>query len=495
MNGKIKYIAITGLVSLSVGCSVKTNPVTPEEVVARVANDRTEMFANQAPITGAITIGEAMARALSYNLDHRLKQMEAAVAARQFDFDKYGLLPDLVADAGYSRRNNSPAARSEDDFGEETLPNSTSQERTTETSSLELSWNILDFGLSYYTARQASNQVLVAEERRRKTVQNITQDVIDAFWKAWMAQSVGPKVEALIAENRSALDQSRSLVSQGVQNPEAALGTQGAMLNNINSLIETRERIALSKVRLAALINVDPALDYQVVAPVSLEVPGELTQSPTSMVEFALLNRPELREEDYRKRVSELEVRKTFLNYFPSLNLSAAYNRDENRFLENRTWNTVGWDVTWDLLGLLQVHKQKQFNEAEVEVADARRMALSMAVMTQVYIAISRFELSRESYDAATQLFEVRNSLARNSAARGSRASGMDELNARSSSISSELRRNLAFAETQAAFARVVNSMGIDPVPSQVESHSLEVLSREFDSRWASMIRGNLTNY
>ena len=60
--------------------------------------------------------------------------MEAAVAIRRYDFDKHGLLPKLVADAGYSERNNEPGARSIDlETGEESLPPSSSQERQSET--------------------------------------------------------------------------------------------------------------------------------------------------------------------------------------------------------------------------------------------------------------------------------------------------------------------------------------------------------------------------
>jgi len=57
------------------------------------------------------------------------------------------------------------------------------------------------------------------------------------------------------------------------------------------------------------------------------------------------------------------------------------------------------------------------------------------------------------------------------------------------------MRRNLAFAETQAALARVINSAGIDPVPNTVESHDLTTLSNAFDQRWIEIIKGALLDY
>ena len=34
---------------------------------------------------------------------------------------------------------------------------------------LGLSWNVLDFGVSYYQSKQNADRLLVAQERRRKT--------------------------------------------------------------------------------------------------------------------------------------------------------------------------------------------------------------------------------------------------------------------------------------------------------------------------------------
>jgi len=176
--------------------------------------------------------------------------METALSVRQYEFDRTGMLPRLVADAGYSKRSNDPGANSVDiDSGEETLANSTSTERTNIFSDLVFTWNTLDFGLAYYTSQQSANEVLIAEERRRKTIQNISQDVIDAFWKAWMAQSLQPKIDSLLAEAARSLQESKNLVAQGVQDSTSALSLQSSILNTINSLVEMRERVDLGKAR------------------------------------------------------------------------------------------------------------------------------------------------------------------------------------------------------------------------------------------------------
>jgi len=490
-----KFIPIALSLAIT-ACAVKTEPLAENVIRDRAASDVTNIFSGQAPITGPITLGEAIARALSYNMDARLKQMELAFSVKKYDVDKNGLLPRLVANAGYSERNNDSGARSIDiETGEESLPASSSQERETETSNIALTWSLLDFGLGHYIAQQSGNEILVSNERKRKTIQNVTQDVIDAFWKSWMAQTLEPKTESLLVEARAALARSRSLVSRGIQNSDDALRSQASLLSTINSLIETRERISLSKTRLSALLNIKHGTEFEVAVPTSLDVPAELAQSTDQLVNVALVNRPELREEDYKKINAQLEAKKTFLRLFPNLTLNAGRNRDENVFLVNNAWRTVGVDLTWDLMGVFTAGSRKRLDEANITLADTRRQALSMAVMTQVYLSVARYDLARSRYLAATDLYEIRNSLARNSAANGSRVSGMEELNARSSAIASELRRSIAFAETQAAFARIVNTLGIDLMPKTLENGDLSTLSNAFDSRWASMMKGVLVSY
>jgi len=153
-KGKIQLAVASTLLVFMTGCSTQVAPLTDEERQVRVNEDLESMFVDQKPVTASITLGEAIARSITYNLDHRLKRMETALAVRKYNFDKTGMLPRIVADAGYSRRSNDPGARSVDvnDPSQETLQASTSTERTNEFSDLIFTWNTLDFGLSYYTA-------------------------------------------------------------------------------------------------------------------------------------------------------------------------------------------------------------------------------------------------------------------------------------------------------------------------------------------------------
>jgi len=292
----------------------------------------------------------------------------------------------------------------------ETLEASTSTERENQFNDLIFTWNTLDFGLSYYTAKQSSNEVLIAEERRRKTIQNISQDVIDAFWNAWMAQSLQPKIDALLAEASNALDSSKDLVARGVQDSADALALQSSILNTINALVEMRERVDLGKSRLSALLNIRPGTDFKVSPPSTMDIPSLLSDGVEEISQKALLNRPE-----------------------------SGYYRNENEFLVNNDWTQVGADLSWDLLGILNANAEKRFHQASVDVADARRVALSLAVITQVYLGVSRYELARSRYASASELYNIRANLSRNDNSSGSRVSGIEKLDSRAAALAAEM--------------------------------------------------------
>jgi outer membrane protein TolC len=98
--------ALICLVLLS-GCgSVKPEPLTQDEIAARVNNDRLNMYRDQQPLSGPLTLSDAMARALKYNLDYRLKLMETALSRGLLDVSRQDMLPKLMTDAGYRWRDN-----------------------------------------------------------------------------------------------------------------------------------------------------------------------------------------------------------------------------------------------------------------------------------------------------------------------------------------------------------------------------------------------------
>lgn len=126
-----RLLFLCSLLLLLTSCGMITpEAYTPQEIRERVIDDRKAMYADQEPITAPITFHEALARALKYNLDYRLKLMESSLSKSLLDVSSYEMLPRLVAGAGYLARNNDSGGTSNGiDTGLETLSPSTSQER------------------------------------------------------------------------------------------------------------------------------------------------------------------------------------------------------------------------------------------------------------------------------------------------------------------------------------------------------------------------------
>ena len=199
--------AVAAAVLLMSGCSVTGPGQLSSDELVRIANfDQQKMFAAQEPVTAPITMEEAVARALKYNLEHRLAMMERAVAENLADVQSMSLLPKLTASAGYRDRSNDLASSSESlATGQMSLVPSKSSERDGTTADLELSWNILDFGLSYFEAQASENKAYAAEERRRRVVADIARQTRAAWLSAVSAERLRDEVADALKEATTAL--------------------------------------------------------------------------------------------------------------------------------------------------------------------------------------------------------------------------------------------------------------------------------------------------
>ena len=144
------FIAAAVTATLITGCAVAPHPITTAEQARRTDADLQSIFSSQTPVNRPITMYQAMARALKYNLDRRVKLMEAAYAHHEFKLSEFDMLPQMVASWDRTGRNNVYGASSTSLLtGTQSLEPSTSQDRHVNTTGLSLVWNILDFGVSY----------------------------------------------------------------------------------------------------------------------------------------------------------------------------------------------------------------------------------------------------------------------------------------------------------------------------------------------------------
>ena len=468
-----RFLCLGVAVLAMAGCTVIPMPLSDPERIAEAQADRLAMFADQEPLTRPLTLREAFDRAIKYNLDARVKAMEAAVALQDLDLANYEMLPKIAVNAAGVTRDNTEASSSTSILtNQQSLEPSTSTDRTRAFGDLTLSWNILDFGVSYFNARQAADRTLIAEERRRKVVQGLLQDVRRAYWRAAAAERLSAKLKQSIRAAEAALPSAQRVESEGLRSPLDALRYQKALLDLLRQLESVQWVLEGSKTELAALINLPPGQRYRIAATSGrgLRLPP-LPMSIMRMEETALLLNPDIREQSYERRITAAETRKAILRLLPGLNLTAGPHFDTNSFLVNNHWVAAAAYLNGYLNNLITAPTVIRRSENAEILSDVRRQAISMAVLTKLHIAAEQYQAATKEYRRASQLSDVDQRLYQQISNRvATDAQGeLEKVSAQVSALYSELRSYQSFAEAQAAIGRLYAALGIDQFPDRTE--------------------------
>lgn len=470
---------------MSYGCAVTTPKITEQDITNTLQLDRVAMFKDQEPVSAPITLEEAMARSIKYNLDHRIKIMENALSLRQSDLSAFDMLPRLVAAAGYSSRDSYNASSSMDvNTGEQSLAPSTSQDKSHFNSDLTLTWNILDFGVSYYQAKQQSDRTHIMTERRRKVVHSIMQQVRQEYWLALGAQQLEGRFAPLLEEVEKALKDTYRIEEQRLRPPIETLTYRKTLLETMKQLESFRDELAQAKPRLASLMNLPPGQSFTVVASSSLNIPKGPDEI-NSLENRALLQRPELIESSYNERISLNETRKAIARMLPGIEFSVGGHTDNNSFLVNQQWIEGGARLSWNLMNLISGKSQYSIATSQVEIAKAQRLALSVAILTQVHVSYQNYYSRKRQFELAKQLNDLDsgiNEQTKNQTQSGSQ-NYLNEIRSATAALMSEYRSYQSYASLQSACGQIVATIGEDPLPETVTSHDITTLSQAIGAR------------
>lgn len=472
---------------LSVGCStIQPEPISDEALVESSQTARTTAAAGVEPISTELSLDEAMARALKYNLDRRARLMEEALAHRQLDVAHFDMLPRVLAQAGYSWRDNDKTSLSRNPVtGEVSDIGFISQERQHSISSLGASWNLLDFGVGYYNTRQQADRLLIAAEKRRKAMHLLMQDVRTAYWRALSAQKLQGDVRAATKMAEEALVDARQAEAERLRNPVDALRYQRQLLENLRLLEAIDQELSTAHIDLAALINAPIGQRLTLVEPATAVDRAALDLPVALMEETAMASNADVREQHYNARIAREETRKTLVRLFPNLSFNYSVNYDTDSYLVNNRWNEAGIQLSFNLFNLFTGPAQMKMAEAGVALADQRRLAVQMATVTQVHLGRLQMVHALNQFDRADAIWEADRRISehvRNREASMTQ-SKLDVVANQTTAILSLLRRYQALSQAQAAEARLMSTLGVEPVIGSVSELSLGDLTRDVSLR------------
>lgn len=443
------------------------------------------------PIQGVLTIDEAIARALRFNLDQRVSRAEHALATRQFDMTKPEMLPNVMASAGYTTRDEDLTRRSVDSVtgGPSNANPFISQERTHLVTKLGVTWNLLDFGTGYYNAKQQANRILIAQERRRKAVHLLIQDVQTAFWRAYSAQVLRSQILETIKLGESALEDARTAEEERLRSPLDSLRFQRQILENLRTLESLDQELSTAKLELARLINIEPEVQFELAEP-STKFTDELFETPSAVLEEAAIRQnADLREQYYNVSNARLEGRKALVRLFPRLSFDYGFNYDDDRFLINNSWNEAGVQLAYGLLNIWTIPLQRKLSQAGVTLAEQRRMSTLMSIISQVHVSRLQYTNARRLFDRADALTQVEERIVVQMANREQVAvqGKLETVSSKTSLIISLLRRYQALAAVYAAESRLQATLGLDPGLENADNLPLEDLEstvRSYLAKW-----------
>ncbi len=480
-------LAVTTAMSTSLvgGCAISPLELSQDELSVIASEKLASVTAGQEAVSGPVDLYEAMARALKYNLDHQVELAEQAVRERELHLSHFSLLPTAVAGSGYAARDRYSASNSVNVItGTQSLATSTSQDKRLRTSDIEFSWNVLDFGLSYVKARQAADKVLIQNELRRKIALRIMEDTRAAFWRAVSAQRLLGKLQRVEADARAVEAEARRLATDQQTSQITALTYEREIVEIQRTIGELTRELNTALAELGALMNVAPGTVYRVTG-TARPLPRLPGSNMAELVHMAVMNRPELKEVEYRRRINEHEAHAALLEMLPGVSLVAGSNYDSNSFLLHNDWTNWGARASWNLLKVFAYPARREVIEEQDAMLQTKSLAVTMAIMTQVYVSRIRFAHAIKEHRIARKFRDVQNDLLTQirteaNAGRVARQTLVrEELNA----VVAEAKLDIAYAAVQSAYANIETSLGLDPfggfAPGEADVKGIAATLRE----------------
>ncbi len=491
MNSKstaplIRLANMLAIVTLISACAVKQPRITSDEALEIYNQDQNLLSEGQELLTSPLDLHQSMARAVKYNLEHRVRLIEEAAANLSYELAKNDLLPKLSASYNLTDRNNVNASSSESVItGAQSLEPSTSQESNRNISELKIAWNILDFGINYHSAKQELDRSYIAGASRKKVMLSLLQQVRHSYWKARAMTQVQTQITKLKKQADIALKQLDKVEGEQLRPPIQVLNDKRALLTLLQKLDSLYSQSKSAQIEFSKILNLPPGTELLFADSENVELPV-VSRNIDQFEKLAIQNSPDILSQIYNTRIEHTESRKDMLRMLPGIEFSYGNHYDSNKFLLNNDWREAALRVNWNLLNVFSYNEVKERSMTRNELAIARRQAISAAVITQVHLSWQAFQNTNQSLDYATRLNSIDqriSTLARQAKA-SQASSGAQSLQRDVQALQSQMSALIAHAEAQGSYGTLLTSLGLNPVPENYQQLSVTELADTLRSNW-----------
>jgi len=441
------------------------NPDSPEytrfiERQIIQAQDNSELNIYQISLDDAIELG------LQQNLDLRLAALETMAAGDNVSLEKLQAFPTVQAKANYIGRSNEGASSSRSvSTGTESLEPSISTEPHRRTMELETSWNLLDVALTVFRSKTASDREKIAALQQQKVAQDLTRDIIIAYYRALTAQENLDEIQTLRSRANQHLKNIQIALDDRLISGQDALQKQENVLNGLNKLSSITKDLTQADLELKQLLNLSPDTQLKLIS--SKRITNLKRQLPVSdeiskLEQYALLHRPELQEQVLNKNIALRNKRLAIIETFPGAELLYTYNYDSNKFLEEERWFSTTTSLVQSITQIFTLPVRYKAAQTQEEIEGERIKSLTAIIMAQINISKRLVDLEEENY----KLFEHQNSITsqKTKIAQIMSEDGIgthdDYMSSSLDAQISKIEKDMAYVELQSAYARLLNALG-----------------------------------
>jgi outer membrane protein TolC len=450
-----------------------------------------------------LTLSECINLAKEHNLNLQVNKLEEKVARELRTAEMLGMLPELNINDTATYRNNAPASSSKKvGAGGLTYGYSQSQDRDVNYFNIDLALSVLDFGLAFFNTQQAQDRVYMREQRTIRAEQNLTLDVVRAYFSVAAAQKAISITSSLLKECQNRYNLIQKLGKSGQIDAFRAFDEVRRFIDMEKRLTNYLRSYENSCVELRSLLGMAPSGKILVVDSYLDKLPDYELPDIEMMEQIALFKRPELYEIDIQRHINILEVRKEIIMMFPNVRLFYDFTNSSNSFLYHMNWWELGIRAAYNLLKVpMRVSRAIAMNK-QVKADEKRSFAQAIAVMAQVRIAHANLLATKQRYDIDAKTYKAfSDNLAQ--AKRTVRAGDLSNLqldHIRLATAETEIERLMSMGNYYVSYYRMLNAIGINSISAKSiasirreledakrrAAKELELARREYNARMAA---------
>lgn len=461
LGENIRIVAIAGAFFLT-ACSQELVELGPP----RFENSQDDMavLTMEAPWSDVVlTLDQIIDIANQRNLDMLVLEQQVLIQDELTEGSVRKWLPQLIWNQELSGRNRNTGSFSQSlDPTVPPAPPSISSQTHVNRYDITLTWNLLDFGISMLRSRQEANKTLILQMGYEKERQKLILEIVKNYWRAVVARFAMRENEGLVEKSNQILAALHKSVEKRLISWADAYRIETDLLKSQPDLYRNQREYYSIIEELVQQMGLPIGSTFEIPEEKSFPLDAHLL-TIEEIEDYSLLYRPELYSGDLQEQVKADDVKIAMLSMIPGLAFFSGDFFDSNKFLIYNHWLSAGLRVSWDIFRVPERLSDMHIAKMNKDLVVQERIALSMAVISQVRIAyISYFE-AVETYLIVKELAEAKKQLAYASergALRGD-TSNSTALSLQLDALVTETEAVRSYAEVMFSLERLNNSMGI----------------------------------